>query len=55
VLTAAGRHPDHPAFVAYRLGKGLVVRAGTPQWARATGDDSQVAAVTRSTWDLLSR
>jgi hypothetical protein len=55
VLTAAGRDPDHPAFVAYRLGKGLVVRAGTPQWARATGDDSQVAAVTRSTWDLLSR
>jgi hypothetical protein len=55
VVSAAGRDPHHPAFVAYRLGRGLVVRVGTPQWAAALGDDSEVQAVTRSTWDLLSR
>jgi hypothetical protein len=55
VLSAAGRDPKHPAFVAYRLGRGTVVRAGTPQWARATATDTEVAAVTRATWDLLSR
>jgi flagellar hook assembly protein FlgD len=54
-VVAAGRDPKHPAFVAYRLGKGIVVRAGTPQWAAALGSDSEVQAVTRSTWDLLSR
>ena len=55
VQTGAGRDPAHPAFVAYRLGKGLVIRVGTPQWAPAIATDSEVAAVTRSTWELLSR
>jgi hypothetical protein len=55
VLSAAGRDPHRPAFVAYRLGKGTVVRVGAPQWAAALGGDSEVQAVTRSTWDLLSR
>ena len=54
-ITAAGRDPDHPAFVAYRLGRGTVVRVGTPQWAAAIEDDSEVAAATRATWNLLSR
>jgi hypothetical protein len=55
ILTAAGRDRKHPAFVAYTLGKGTVVRVGTPQWAQALADDSEVQAITRSTWDLLSR
>jgi hypothetical protein len=55
VLSAAGRDPRHPAFVAYRLGKGTVVRVGTPEWAASLGGDSEVQAITRSTWDLLSR
>jgi hypothetical protein len=54
-VVGAGRDPKHPAFVAYRLGKGIVVRDGTPQWTAALGTDSEVQAVTRSTWDLLSR
>jgi hypothetical protein len=54
-LSAAGRDPRHPAFVAYGLGKGTVVRVGTPQWVAALGSDSEVQAVTRSTWELLSR
>jgi hypothetical protein len=54
-ITAAGRDPDRPAFVAYRLGRGTVVRVGTPQWARAVEDDTEVAAATRAIWDLLSR
>ena len=28
--SSAGRDPEHPAFVAYQLGRGLVVRTGTP-------------------------
>ena len=54
-IAAAGRDPEHPAFVAYRLGRGTVVRVGTPQWASAVEDDSEVAAATRAIWNLLSR
>jgi hypothetical protein len=54
-ITNAGRDPDKPAFVAYRLGRGTVVRVGTPQWARAVGEDSEVAAATEAIWNLLSR
>jgi hypothetical protein len=55
LVAAAGRDPRRPAFVAYRLGKGMVVRAGTPQWAGALESDSEVARVTRNIWSLLSR
>ena len=55
VLAAAGRDPDHPALVAYRLGKGMVVRVGVPEWARAIADDPEIEGVTAAAWDLLSR
>jgi hypothetical protein len=55
VLTAAGRDPSHPAFVAYRLGRGLVVRVGTPEWSSSLQTDPEVANVTRNLWSLLSR
>ncbi|MBK5230303.1 MAG: hypothetical protein JJE27_03925, partial [Thermoleophilia bacterium] len=32
VLTAAGRQPGSPALVAYRLGKGMVIRVGAVGW-----------------------
>ena len=47
--------PAHPAFVAYKLGAGLVVRTGTPQWSPMLSTDSEVAGVTKSLWSLLSR
>ena len=50
-----GPQPSRPAFVAYRLGRGLVVRTGTPQWSRSLSSDSEVASVTTSLWSLLSR
>jgi flagellar hook assembly protein FlgD len=55
VEASAGRDRSHPAFIAYTLGRGLVVRAGTPQWSRMLATDTEVAAVTRSLWSLLSR
>jgi hypothetical protein len=55
VVASAGRDPGHPAFVAYKLGNGLVVRTGTPQWSRMLATDTEVASVTRSLWSLLSR
>lgn len=58
LLSAAGREPGQPAFVAYRLGRGVVVRAGTPQWARQLAVrvlDDEVPAVTRRVWRLLAR
>jgi hypothetical protein len=55
VLTAAGRDPQRPAFVAYQLGRGLVVRAGTPQWSASLATDPEVARVTRNLWSFLSR
>jgi N,N-dimethylformamidase beta subunit-like protein/flagellar hook capping protein FlgD len=54
-LTAAGREPGRASLVVYRLGRGLVMRLGTPQWSRALESDPDVATVTRKTWALLSR
>ena len=54
-LTAAGRETGRASLVVYRLGRGLVIRAGTPQWSRALASDPEVATVTRKTWTLLSR
>jgi hypothetical protein len=57
-LTAAGRDEGEPAFVAYGLGKGTVVRVGTPQWARELSEGRLGVEVPRATnriWRLLSR
>ncbi|HEX6712660.1 MAG TPA: hypothetical protein VF066_04715, partial [Thermoleophilaceae bacterium] len=59
LLTAGGRAEptgaSKPDFVAYTLGKGVVIRAGTDQWAVALGDSPEVANATRRMWTLLSR
>jgi hypothetical protein len=55
ILSSAGRDPQHPAFVAYRLGKGIVVRAGTPEWGPSLAGDIELTDVTRRVWSLLSR
>ena len=55
VVASAGREPSHPAFVAYKLGSGLVVRTGTPQWSASLSTDPEVARVTTNLWSLLSR
>jgi len=54
LVAEAGRDTERPAFVAYRLGRGLVVRVGTPEWTRELNRSSEVAAVTRRLWELLS-
>jgi hypothetical protein len=56
-VAAAGRALDEPAFVAYDLGDGLVVRTGTPQWARELSQSRlsvEVPQVTKRIWRLLS-
>lgn len=53
--SAAGRDPAHPSFVAYTLGRGLVVRTGTPQWSAALASDAQISNVTAALWPILSR
>ena len=58
LLTSAGREEGEPAFVGYRLGKGTVVRPGTPQWARQLEESDlgvEVPNVTERIWALLSR
>ena len=58
LLSAAGREEGAPAFVAYRLGKGLVIRAGTPQWTRELEESRlgvEVPRVTRHIWSQLAR
>jgi hypothetical protein len=54
--SSAGRDPGAPAFVAYRLGRGTVVRVGTPQWTRALAPGALGEEVPRATvriWRLL--
>jgi len=55
ILSSAGRDPRHPAFIAYRLGKGIVVRAGSSEWASSLAGDVELTDVTRRVWSLLSR
>ena len=57
LVVAAGREPGQPAFVAYRLGHGLVLRSGTPQWTRELDEGRlsvEVPTVTKRIWRLLS-
>jgi hypothetical protein len=49
VQTSAGREEGQPALVAYKLGKGLVIRVGVPGWqaeAAGTSADPNVAFTT---------
>jgi hypothetical protein len=60
LLTAAGRadatgRQTKPDFVAYTLGKGVVIRVGTDQWPQALSSSPEVADATRRIWTLLSR
>ena len=56
-LAAAGRETDAPAFIAYEMGEGLVIRTGTPQWAGELDQSRlsvEVPQVTDRIWRLLS-
>jgi hypothetical protein len=56
--SAAGREPGEPAFVGYRLGKGTVIRVGSPQWTRLLDEralDVEVPRITKRIWQLLGR
>ena len=58
LATAAGRDEDDPALVGYRLGKGIVIRPGTPQWSLELEESRlsvEVPDVTRRVWSLLAR
>ena len=57
-IATAGRDPTEPAFVAYGLGGGLVIRVGTPQWAGQLDESAlsdEVPAVTNRIWRLLAQ
>ena len=53
LVVNAGRDPAKPAFAAYRVGRGLFIRVGTPQWSRALRSRPEVAAVMRRIWTEL--
>jgi hypothetical protein len=56
-IAAAGRDPSEPAFVAFGLGGGIVIRSGTPQWASQLEEaalSDEVPAVTKRIWRLLA-
>lgn len=55
IASAAGRDREHPDFVAYRLGKGIVVRTGAPAWTASLAGNPELTDVTRRIWSLLSR
>jgi len=54
-VAAAGKQAGQPVVLAYRMGKGLVIRTGLPNWSQHLGSDQETAAVTRRMWTLLSR
>jgi hypothetical protein len=55
IASAAGRDRQHPDFVAYRLGNGIVVRVGSPAWTASLAGNPELTDVTRRIWSLLSR
>jgi len=54
VVSAASATNGEPVIVAVRLGRGLIVRTGLPQWPARLADPN-VDALTRRAWSLLSR
>ena len=57
-MTEAGRDAGRPAFVAYGLGGGIVIRLGTPQWASELEESAlslELPQVTKRIWRLLSK
>jgi FlgD Ig-like domain len=57
-IATAGRDPRRPAFVAFGLGGGLVIRSGTPQWASELEEErlgEEVPLVTTRMWRLLAQ
>jgi FlgD Ig-like domain len=55
-LTTAGRERETPAFIAFELGDGMVLRTGTSQWARQLEEAAlsvEVPQVTKRIWRLL--
>ena len=57
-IATAGRDPRRPAFVAFGLGGGLVIRSGTPQWASELEEErlgEEVPLVTNRIWGLLAQ
>jgi hypothetical protein len=52
---AAPTESAKPDFVAYTLGKGLVIRTGTDEWPSELTGSPEVANATRRMWTLLSR
>jgi hypothetical protein len=56
-ITAAGRDAGQPAFLALGLGGGIVLRAGTPQWARELEESAlslELPLVTKRIWRMLA-
>lgn len=53
VLVSAGPAGGARVLVAYRLGRGLVMRTGLPQWSERLAADGAVGAVMRRVWAVL--
>jgi FlgD Ig-like domain len=56
-ISAAGREATRPAFLAIGLGDGIVLRVGTPQWARELEESAlslELPQVTKRIWAVLS-
>lgn len=54
VLTSAGRVEESPALVAYKLGKGTVIRVGVRGWSAAIAENASVRAATTSIIEQLT-
>lgn len=55
LLASAGDRPGEPALVVYRLGRGVVVRAGVGGFGPAARGSPEIAPIMRRLWTLLSR
>jgi hypothetical protein len=55
VVAAADARRGRPVISAVRVGHGLVLRVGLPQWAGRSARDHAVAAAMRKLWTLLER
>ncbi|MBV9214198.1 MAG: hypothetical protein JOZ25_11200, partial [Actinobacteria bacterium] len=55
LLAAAARSGQASSLLAYRLGRGMVIRFGTAEWPHLLESSPAVAKITDRAWALISR
>jgi hypothetical protein len=54
LVSGGGVREDRPVIAGLRVGRGIVIRTGLPDWAVALGDNTSAAQLQRRMWRILA-